>query len=50
MAKTPKRVAVTGAAGQFDFTGNQFARLPFAGLQALRDERLDLLVQWGKCG
>jgi hypothetical protein len=38
------------AAGQLDFAGDQFARLPLAGLQALRDQRLDLLVQRGERG
>ncbi len=30
---------------QVHLAGNGFARLPFAGLQALQDQRLDLLVQ-----
>jgi hypothetical protein len=33
------------ARSEFDFAGHQFARLPFARLQALRDQGLDLLVQ-----
>ena len=36
------------ASGQLDLAGNQFAGLPLACLQALRDERLDLLVQGRK--
>ena len=35
---------------QLDFAGNQLARLPFARLQALRNERLDLLVQGAEGG
>jgi hypothetical protein len=35
------------ARGQLHLAGNGFAGLPFAGLQALQDQPLDLLVQAG---
>jgi hypothetical protein len=36
--------------GEFHFTGNGGAGLPFTGLQTLQDQYLDLLVQWTECG
>jgi len=35
---------------QLDLTGDQIAGLPLTGLQALQNQRLDLLVQGAKCG
>ena len=37
------------AGGQFKFTGNSLARLPFATVKPLQQQTFNLLIQWAEC-